>query len=122
MARERISSNVQRKTSQQVTEAAEALDISVSKYIEIAIETELGNLDTQKESKRLKEGLVHERDTARVERDKAQAARQEAQRQRDHFKAKFEDALTDLNAAEAKIEALKNRGLLARIFNLNPKI
>lgn len=97
MAKERISSNVQRQTRLRVKKAAEALDISESKFIAQAVETDLDKLDI------------------RIQTD-------EARRQRDHFKAKFDAALSDLAVAEAKIEALKNRGLLARIFNRNPKI
>ena len=97
MTKERISSNVQRQTKLRVQKAAEALGLSESKYIAQAIETDLDKLDIRLET---------------------QAARQ----QRDHFKAKFDDALSDLNVAEAKIEALQERGLFARIFNRPPKI
>lgn len=97
MAKERISSNVPRKTSVAVTQAADALGISVSRYIEIALETELDKLDIRIQT-------------------------HEAHRQRDCFKGKMEQAQADLAAAEAKIEALKNRGLFARIFNCKPKI
>ena len=125
MAKERISSNVPRKTSVQVTKAADALGISVSRYIEIAVETELGKLDIRKGLKRLKqnnEKLVHERDTAQVARDKATATAEEARKQRDTFKAKFEEAQQKFAEATSKIEALQNRGLFARIFNRNPTI
>ena len=97
MAKERISSNVQRQTRLRVKKAAEALDISESKFIAQAVETDLDKLDIRIQT-------------------------HEARRQRDHFKAKFDAALSDLAVAEAKIEALKNRGLFARIFNRNPKI
>ena len=96
MSKERISSNVQRQTRLRVQKAAEALGLSESKFIAQAVETDLDKLDIRLETK-------------------------EARRQRDHFKAKFDAALSDLAVAEAKIEALKNRGLLARIFNLKPK-
>ena len=97
MAKERISSNVPRQTKLRVQKAAEALGLSESKFIEQAVETDLKKLDIRVQT-------------------------HEARRQRDHFKAKFDDALTDLNAATAKIKALKNRGLFARIFNCAPKI
>ena len=125
MAKECISSYVPRKVSVQVTKAAEALGVSVSRYIEIALETELGKLDIRKDLKRLKqnnEKLVHERDTARVERDKTIATAEEARKQRDKFKAKFEEAQQRFNEATSKIEALQNRGLFARTFNRNPTI
>lgn len=125
MAKERISSNVQRQTRLRVKKAAEALDISESKFIEQAVETDLDKLDIREDLKRRKqnnEKLVHERDTARVERDNAKASAEAARKQRDSFKAKYEGALSDLAVAEAKIDALKNRGLFARIFNLNPKV
>ena len=125
MAREQISSYVLRQTRLRIDKAAEALGISTSKYIEQAIETELGKLDIRKNLKRLKENnekLVHERDTARVERDNAKASAEAARRQRDCFKLKYEGAVDDLAVAEAKIEDLQSRGLFARIFNRKPKI
>lgn len=97
MAKERISSNVERQTKLRVKKAAEALNISESKFIEQAIETDLKQLDIRVET-------------------------HEARRQRDTFKAKMEEAQTKLTEAIEKIKALENRGLLARLFNLNPKI
>ena len=97
MAKERISSNVQRQTKLRVKKAAEALGLSESEFIAQAVETDLDKLDIRIQT-------------------------HEARRQRDHFKAKFDAALSDLAVAEAKIDALKNRGLLARIFNRKPKI
>lgn len=97
MAKERISSNVPRQTKRRVKEAADALNISESKFIEQAVETDLNKLDIREETK-------------------------VARRQRDHFKAQYDNALSDLAVAEAKIEALQSRGLLARIFNLSPKL
>ena len=93
MAKERISSNVQRQTKLRVKKAAEALNISESKFIEQAVETDLDKIDIRVQT-------------------------HEARRQRDCFKLKYEGAVEDLAAAEAKIDALKDRGLLARIFNL----
>lgn len=97
MAKERISSNVQRQTKLRVKKAAEALRLSESEFIAQAVEADLDKLDIRIQT-------------------------HEARRQRDHFKAKFDAALSDLAVAEAKIDALKNRGLLARIFNRKPKI
>ena len=97
MAKERISSSVERQTRLRLKKAAEALDISESKFIEQAVETDLDKLDIRIQT-------------------------HEARRQRDHFKAKFDAALEDLAVAEAKIDALKDRGLFARIFNRKPKI
>ena len=97
MAKERISSNVERQTRLRLQKAAEALGLSESKFIAQAVETDLKKLDIRVQT-------------------------HEARRQRDHFKAKFDAALSDLAVAETKIEALQKRGLFARIFNLNPKI
>ena len=97
MAKERISSNVQRQTRLRVKKAAEALGISESKFIEQAVETDLDKLDIRVQT-------------------------HEARRQRDCFKAKMEAAQANLTAAEAKIQALENRGLFARLFNRPPKI
>ena len=97
MAKERISSNVPRQTKLRVQKAAEALGVSESKIVEQAVEADLDKIDIRLETK-------------------------EARRQRDHFKAQFDNALSDLSAAEAKIEALQKRGLFARIFNRPPKI
>lgn len=93
MTKERISANVPRQTKLRVKKAAEALGLSESKFIEQAVGTDLDKLDIRLET-------------------------QAARRQRDHFKAKFDAALSDLAVAEAKIEALKERGLFARIFNV----
>jgi len=95
MATERISSNVQRQTRLRVKKAAEALGISESKFIAQAIETDLDKLDIRLET-------------------------HEARKQRDTFKAKMETVETNLATAETKIEALENRGLLARLFNRAP--
>ena len=97
MPKERISSNVQRQTKLRVQKAAEALGLSESKFIEQAVETDLDKLDIRVQT-------------------------HEARRQRDTFKAKMETAQADLTAAEAKIKALKRRGLFDRIFNREPKI
>ena len=92
MQRERISSNVPRQTRLRVKKAAEALGLSESKFIEQAVETDLKKLDIRVQT-------------------------HEARRQRDCFKAKMETAETNLAAAEAKIEALQERGFFARLFN-----
>ena len=97
MSKERISSNVPRQTKLRVKKAAEALGLSESKFIEQAIETDLKKLNVRLETV-------------------------EARKQRDSFKAKYEGAQASLAVAEAKIEALENRGLFARIFNRPPKI
>lgn len=96
MAKERISSNVNRQTRLRVKKAAEALNISESKFIAQAIETDLDKLDIRIQT-------------------------HEARRQRDKFKGKSEEAQTKLDAAESKIKALYSRGLLARIFNRPPR-
>ncbi|MCY3744468.1 MAG: hypothetical protein OXH00_25920 [Candidatus Poribacteria bacterium] len=97
MSKERISSNVPRQTKLRVQKAAKALGLSESKFIEQAVESDLKKLDIRVQT-------------------------HEARRQRDRFKAKMEEAQEHLTAAEAKIKALENRGLLARLFNRNPKI
>ena len=97
MTKERISSNVQRQTRLRIKKAAEALGLSESKFVAQAVETDLKKLDIRLQT-------------------------HEARRQRDHFKAKFDAALSDLAVAETKIEALQKRGLFARIFNRPPKL
>lgn len=94
---ERISSNVPRQTKLRVQKAAKALGLSESKFIEQAVETDLDKIDIRVQT-------------------------HEARRQRDCFKAKFEEAQETLAVAEAKIKALQERGLFARLFNLIPKI
>ena len=97
MSKERISSNVERQTKLRVQKAAAALGLSESKFIEQAVETDLKKLDIRVQT-------------------------HEARRQRDCFKAKMEEAQASLAAAEAKIKALQERGLFARLFNRPPKI
>ena len=111
MRKERISANVDRKTRLRIKKAAEELGISESHLIAQAVETDLDKIDLRKDLS-----------TARAERDQLKATVEVVRQQRDRFKAKFDDALSDMNVAEAKIEALKNRGLFARIFNRPPKI
>lgn len=95
MSKERISSNIPRQTKLRVQKAAEALGLSESKFIAQAVETDLDKLDIRLET-------------------------HEARKQRDGFKAKYEEALAKFTAAAAKIEALENRGFLARLFNSEP--
>ena len=95
--KERITSTVPRQTKRRVQEAAAALGLSESKFIEQAVETDLKKLDIRVQT-------------------------HEARRQRDCFKAKMEEAQEHLTAAEAKIKALQERGLLARLFNRPPQI
>ena len=97
MSKERISSNIPRQTKLRVQKTAEALGLSESKYIAQAVETDLDKLDIRIQT-------------------------HEARRQRDCFKAKMEETQANLAAAEAKIKALQERGLFARLFNCNPKI
>ena len=97
MAKERISANVERQTRLRVKKAAEALNISESKFIEQAVVADLDKTDIRIQT-------------------------HEARRQRDHFKGKFETAQEELTAAGTKIDALEKRGLFARIFNRPPKI
>ena len=97
MPRERISSNVERHTRLRVKKAAAALGLSESQLIEQAVVADLDKLDIRMETK---------------------AARE----QRDTFKAKYETAVADLTAAEAKLKAFRKRGLLARLFNREPRI
>ena len=96
MPKERISSNVERQTRLRVKKAAEALNISESKFIEQAIETDLDKIDI------------------RIQLE-------EVRKQRDTFKAKYEEAQKSFAISAEKIKALENRGLLARIFNRGPK-
>lgn len=97
VAKERISSNVERQTKLRVKKAAEALGLSESKFIEQAIKTDLDKLDIRLETKSARE-------------------------QRDTFKAKYEESQANLTAAEANIAALQARGVFARLFNRPPKI
>ena len=97
MIKERISSNIPRQTKLRVQKTAEALGLSESKYIAQAVETDLDKLDIRLET-------------------------EAARKQRDSFKARMEEAQDERNAAIAKIKALQERGLFARLFNRNPKI
>ena len=97
MAKERISSNVERQTRLRVKKAAETLNISESKFIGQAVQADLDKLDIRLETA-------------------------EARKQRDRFKAKMEEAETKLNEALEKIKALENRGLLARILNRSKSV
>ena len=97
MATYRISSVVKRKLKLRIQKAAKALGLSESKFIAQAVETDLDKLDIRLET-------------------------EAARKQRDCFKARMESYSNDLKAAEAKIKALENRGLLARLFNRPPTL
>ena len=92
MSTERISATVQRQTRLRVKRAAEALNISESKYIARAVEADLDKLNIRLET---------------------EAARQ----QRDVFKAEMERSHDKLAAALEKIAALENRSFFDRLFN-----
>ena len=98
MAKERISSNVERQTRLRVKKAAEALGLSQN---------------PNSLSKPLKPILINSISGFRHTRHADNAIA---------LKAKMEEAQANLTAAEAKIQALENRGLLARLFNRPPTI
>ena len=106
MRQERISSNVPRQTRLRVKAAAQTLGLSESKFIEQAVNADLDNLDVREALK-----------TQQAETEKLTEQRDSARTQRDTFKARYEETQESLAVAEAKIDALQNRGLFARIFN-----
>ena len=131
MAKERISASVGFKTKRQIKEAAEALGVSESKFVEQAVITDLNKLDIREDLKQVASKLgvpnTVEHCQQRIQEieencENASAERDDARQQRDHFKAKFEEAQEELTAAGTKIEALEKRGLFARIFNRPPKV
>ena len=97
MAKERISSDVDRKLRLELDAAAKALGLKRAEFIRIAIESELGRFNVHKENKRL---------TA----------------ERNRFKAQAEAAESKFNVCSTKLTDLLNRNWWQRLWNFLPWI
>ena len=97
MAKERISSDVDRKLRLELDAAASVLDIKRAEFIRIAIESELGRVNVHKENKRL---------TA----------------ERNRFKAEAEAAESKLKNCSTKLTDLLTRNWWQRLWNVLPWI
>lgn len=121
MAKERISSDIDRKLRIEADKKANELDISRAKLIEIALESELGWFNVHKENKRLTEAknnaqqetaalrqqlttaLATHKDTCeRLEREKT-----ELTEQRDAFEKLLHDETDVRNTYDAQVKSLK---------------
>ena len=111
MTKERVSSDIDRKLRIEVDEKAEELGISRAKLIEISLESELGHFNVHKENKRLTEA-----------RTQAEEETEEARRQRDTFKAKFEEAESNHRVCSEKLRLLLTRNWWERLWNTLPWI
>ena len=109
MAKERVSSDVDRKLRIEADAKAAALGISRAKLIEIALKSELGHFNVHKENKRLTEA-----------RTQAEEETEEARRQRDTFKAKFEEAESNHRVCSTKLTLLLTRSWWERLWNVLP--
>ena len=97
MAKERVSSDVDRKLRIEADAKAEELGISRAKLIEISLKSELGHFNVHKENKRL---------TA----------------ERNRFKAQAEEAQSNYNACSEKLTFLLTRNWWERLWNTLPWI
>lgn len=111
MAKERISSNVDKKLRIEADAKAEELGISRAKFIEIALKSELGRFNVHRENKRLTEA-----------RATAEAAAEEARKQRDYFKVKAEEAESNYRTCSEKFRLLLMRNWWDRLWNALPWI
>ena len=109
MRKERVSSDVDRKLRIEADAKAEELGISRAKLIEISLKSELGHFNVHKENKRLTEA-----------RAKAEEETEEARRQRDTFKAKFEEAESNHRVCSTKLTLLLTRNWWERLWNVLP--
>ena len=109
MAKERVSSDVDRKLRIELDAKAEELGISRAKLIEIALKSELGHFNVHKENKRLTEA-----------RATAEAETEEARKQRDTFKTKYEDAESNYRVCSTKLTLLLTRNWWERLWNVLP--
>ena len=109
MTKERVSSDVDRKLRIELDAKAEELGISRAKLIEIALKSELGHFNVHKENKRLTEA-----------RAQAEEETEEARRQRDTFKAKFEEAESNYRTCSTKLTLLLTRSWWERLWNVLP--
>ena len=109
MAKERVSSDVDRKLRIELDAKAEELGISRAKLIEIALKSELGHFNVHKENKRLTEA-----------RATADAETEEARKQRDTFKTKYEDAESNYRVCSTKLTLLLTRNWWERLWNVLP--
>ena len=95
MAKERVSSDVDRKLRIELDAKAEELGISRAKLIEIALKSELGHFNIHKENKRL---------TA----------------ERNRFKAQAEEAESNFETCSTKLTLLLTRNWWERLWNTLP--
>ena len=109
MAKERVSSDIDRKLRIELDAKAAALNISRAKLVEIALKSTLEHFNVHKENKRLTEA-----------RAQAEEEREEARRQRDTFKAKFEEAESNYRTCSTKLTLLLTRSWWERLWNVLP--
>ena len=95
MAKERVSSDVDRKLRIEVDEKAAELGISRAKLIEIALKSELGHFNVHKENKRLTG-------------------------ERNRFKAQAEEAQSNYETCSTKLTLLLTRNWWERLWNVLP--
>ena len=109
MTKERVSSDIDRKLRLEADAKAAALGISRAKLVEIALKSTLEHFNVHKENKRLTERIkVSAQET------------EEARKQRDTFKAKFEDAESNFNVCSTKVTLLLTRSWWERLRNVLP--
>ena len=96
MAKKQISTLLDAELIDRVDAAAQELEIGRRTYIKHALEAKLENRD----------------------QDEALA---EAHTQRDHFKARMEEAFENLAVADAKLKAYRKRSWLAKLVGWKPK-
>ena len=109
MKKERVSSDVDRKLRLETDAKAHELGISRAKLIEISLKSELGHFNVHKENKRLTEARIN-----------AEQETEEARKQRDCFKARYEQAESNYRVCSTKLTLLLTRNWWERLWNTLP--
>lgn len=117
MAKERISSDIDRKLRIEADKKANELGISRAKLIEIALESELGCFNIHKENKRLTEAknnaeqeteaLREQLTTAEETCDRLEREKTKLTEQRDEFEKLLHDETDVCNTYDAQVKSLK---------------
>ena len=109
----RISTSLNAELVEKIDEAAASHRLNREDYIELILSQQLGILEVD-------ETLAWKLSKAYEERDLANLTAKDACEQRDHFKAKMEEAVESLAVADAKLKVYQKHNWLARLVGWKP--
>ena len=113
MTTDRISTHLNAELIEKIDAAAASHRLNREDYIELILSQQLGILEVD-------ETLAWKLNKAYEERDLANLTAKDACEQRDHFKAKMEEAVESLAVADAKLQVYQKRSWLARLVGWKP--